>query len=133
MTRKQKVTARRTPSEPVKGVDKRPWAAFKAHNEHQILIYPGDHTAYLVREFNSPEALTRFASSQQLKPSECTIIRGTIVRCDPQYKPHAGSKAPWDDDAESDSDTIMAAPEEVLTTSQPLTEEQTRELLGVSI
>lgn len=92
-----------------------------------ILVYAGEHTAFCIREFNNMESLAKFVASSQLRLDEYAVVTGTVKRCDPRYKPDTAHRLPWDDGAEPD---VSQPGEEMCTTSQPLTMEETKRLLG---
>jgi hypothetical protein len=92
-----------------------------------ILVYAGEHTAFCIREFNTMEGLARFVASSQLRLEEYAVVTGMVKRCDPRYKPDTAYRAPWDDGSEPES---ASTTEEMCTTSQPVTLEDVRQLLG---
>lgn len=112
---------------------KHPWCASSMPVQplqapQHILIYPGEHTAYLVRMFTRPENMFKFMAANQLRNKECTRIVGKVEFCDRSYRSLATYKQPWDEGEEPE--VTRSEADEMCTTSQPLGMEEVRKLLG---
>lgn len=126
--RKLKVLRRKPRIEPAKQqvqVQDKSWNRPAYGQEKCVLVYPGEHTVFSVREFNSLESLARFVAASSLKPIEYAIILGTVKRCDPRYKTSSMTRHPWDD-----GEIELANADEVFTSTAAMTKEDAYALLG---
>ena len=78
-----------------------------------VLVYPGEHTTYLIREFSTQESAERFVAANRLTMTECAWIDGTVKKCDPRYRSDRNTcpTPPWYAGDDSEDVTLPSSDE----------------------